>query len=495
MRTIAFVLIILQQYAVIGADIPKEDNVWVLTGETIDRFIAENTYALIEFYAPWCGHCKALEPHYSAAAAALEQKGSKTQLAKADATSSQYLSEAFGVSGFPTIAYYVNGTRSEYTGPREEAGIVEWIWKREMGVLETLRSEKAVQEFKEKGNFVIIGYFIKNSKRGELYDNVAKNLAESVASFGLRHVKDKESVRLVMVRNEFKDMDDETEIEFKGKWNFEQISNWILDSQYPTIGFNLNEKHKKIEYSLLLLMTENIDSASKDEELKSVLLKWEKKFREADKRLLIIFHDINKIDPYSSMYGNLKPGEVLLIDKKQQMVTKPDPRFREINPLTELKSRIEKQDAASVDALLQLAFDGNAPLYEQSEVVDLSEQKHAKILAASDYPKLIAEEHTDYLIEYYAPWCGHCTELAPVYEQLAEMMQLRYKGKVEVAKIDATKNDHLFPVHGFPHIVFLPAGEDKLKRRIDFKGPNTIQEMEAFIERHLSVFDDVKEEL
>jgi len=61
---------------------------------------------MIEFYAPWCGHCKALEPEWNEAALAL--KG-QVKLAKVDADAHKNLGSRFGVTGFPTIKYFDYG--------------------------------------------------------------------------------------------------------------------------------------------------------------------------------------------------------------------------------------------------------------------------------------------------------------------------------------------------------------------------------------------------
>ncbi|VDM75010.1 unnamed protein product [Strongylus vulgaris] len=98
---------------------------------------------LVEFFAPWCGHCKNLAPHWKAAAS--ELKG-KVKLGALDATVHTVMANKFGIRGFPTIKYFAPGSDAsdavDYDGGRTTSDIVSWASAK---ALENLPAPEVVQ--------------------------------------------------------------------------------------------------------------------------------------------------------------------------------------------------------------------------------------------------------------------------------------------------------------------------------------------------------------
>jgi protein disulfide-isomerase A1 len=97
-----------------------EKDVVVLGAENFTDFVKTNPYVLVEFYAPWCGHCQSLAPEWASAASIL--KGDSVPLAKVDATAHAELAKEFGVQGYPTILFFIDGLPKRYTGERVRYG-------------------------------------------------------------------------------------------------------------------------------------------------------------------------------------------------------------------------------------------------------------------------------------------------------------------------------------------------------------------------------------
>lgn len=86
-------------------------------------------YTLTQF-SPFSGHCKKLAPEYVKAAETLSKNDPPLSLAKVDATEEKALAERFGIQGFPTLYFFKNGEKLDYTGGRTAETIVNWMLKK-----------------------------------------------------------------------------------------------------------------------------------------------------------------------------------------------------------------------------------------------------------------------------------------------------------------------------------------------------------------------------
>jgi len=85
--------------------------------------------ALVEFFAPWCGHCKTLAPIYEELASAFESQSDKVTIAKVDADAHKELGRKWGVQGFPTLKWFdgKSATPEDYKSGRDLESLTAFI--------------------------------------------------------------------------------------------------------------------------------------------------------------------------------------------------------------------------------------------------------------------------------------------------------------------------------------------------------------------------------
>lgn len=128
MKTCSFVSLCLSGFAALAQ--AAQGTVTAVEARNFKSTLNEHDASLVEFYAPWCGHCKALEPKFDAAAQLLESEHSDLNVAlfKADATAQQALTSKYGIQSYPTIKLFYGSQEVEkYEGERETAALVDYL--------------------------------------------------------------------------------------------------------------------------------------------------------------------------------------------------------------------------------------------------------------------------------------------------------------------------------------------------------------------------------
>ncbi|KAM6971038.1 protein disulfide-isomerase TMX3 [Tautogolabrus adspersus] len=130
---------------------------------------------LVDFYAPWCGYCKKLEPVWYDVGVELKSSGSPVRVGKMDATAYSGMASEFGVRGYPTIKLLKGDLAYNYKGPRTKDDIVEFA-NRVAGPAVRALPSKQMFEHMMKRHDVLFVYVGGESPLKEKYNDVASEL-------------------------------------------------------------------------------------------------------------------------------------------------------------------------------------------------------------------------------------------------------------------------------------------------------------------------------
>jgi protein disulfide-isomerase A1 len=153
----------------------------------------------------------------------------------------------------------------------------------------------------------------------------------------------------------------------------------------------------------------------------------------------------------------------------------------------------EPLTAQTAISFTQQALEGTYSSYKKSEPIPESNNDAVKVVVGKTFEDIVYDKEKDVFVEFYAPWCGHCKKLAPVWDELGEVFEDKAPNVV-IAKIDATANslpDGL-EIGGFPTLIFFPADN---KEGIPYNADRDLETLREFVIDHASRPITEKEDL
>jgi len=465
LQSLVLRMLAILRVALLGAAVSVlGEDVLTLTTKDFDQTLKDHKHILVEFYAPWCGHCKKLAPEYEKAAT--ELKG-QIPLGKVDATEEKELATRYNVKGFPTMVWFEEAKQTEYDGGRTADTIVEWV--------------KSMT-----GPAVIEGAPALSAERPSITLHADSLLPgfEAAAKASRRKAawhfqKGGSATPKVVLVHQGEDPIELTE----GAGDEAAITSFLSDNVLPLFGKldgDTFEKYMEAGKGLVWSLFANEDGGVEEVYKKQRPLMSEVA-KKVKGRYFVTYTDTDKFkEAVDNMLGVTEFPAIAVQkkagDKKKFVYT------------GELSERAISQFIADVEA-------GTVEPKLKSEPIPEQNDDPVRVVVGNTLQQEVFVSDKDVMLEVYAPWCGHCKKLEPEYVKLAKKVKKEeLSDLLGIAKIDGTANDS--PVDslewsGFPTIYFVKAGAETLT----YEGERTAKGLWKYIKKHASKAQEIRERL
>lgn len=457
-----------------GEEKVDDADVLVLTKDNFQTNLDANDLILVEFYAPWCGHCKSLAPEYGKAATQLLKNSPPVRLAKVDATVHSELASKYGVSGYPTLFVFRNGKETKYNGPRDADGIVSYMKKQVGPAAKELTTKEQIEALasSDPSQFAVVGFF--ENQKSQLYSSFSmiSNRLRDTYIFG--KVFDPALAAEYKVTGEalvaIQKFDNDRSV-YSGSTKTSDVEAWIKLNSVSVLG-ECTEANRALYSARGVPLVKYFGLVDKQNA----------------KQLKYIS---NRIKPLAERFR--EQAAVCMVDKKTgaEQLRHLGLDSREFAFIVEKNGETFSYDGKFDKVLLEKfvadTLAGLTPIHIRSEPTPSSQNSDAAmVVVGKTFDSVVNDPTKGKLLEFYAPWCGHCKSLAPKYDELAK--KFKDNTDVVIAKIDATANYYdqkRFEIKGYPSLFWVPAGSNPKDEK--YEGPREVADMEKFIKKKLKV--------
>lgn len=340
--------------------------------------------------------------------------------------------------------------------------------KQSLPAVSILTSE-TLEDFKGTDKVVVVAYLDSSDKTSnETFTKLAEELRDTYA-FGASSdaaLAEAEEVKApaIVLYKQF----DEGKTIFSEKFDVDAIKEFVKVASTPLIGEVGPDTYSSYMNAGLPLAYIFSETADERKELGDSLKPLAEKFKGK-----INFATIDA-KAFGAHAGNLN------------LPTDKFPSFAIQDTVKNQKFPYDIEKKITLDDITSFVEDFTAGKIEpslKSEPIPETQEGPVTVVVGKNYEDVVLDDTKDVLIEFYAPWCGHCKALAPKYETLASLYaDSEFKDKVVIAKVDATANDVPDDIQGFPTIKLYPAGAKS--EPVNYSGSRTVEDLVQFVKEN-----------
>ncbi|CAG0879088.1 unnamed protein product [Darwinula stevensoni] len=462
-----------------------EHDVVQLSDDNFEHKLKRVDNALVMFFAPWCGHCKKLKPEFEEAAKILKNDDPPVLLAKVDCTESgKDTCGKFDVSGYPTLKIFQEGVLSkEYEGPRDSKGIVRYMRQTVGPAAKSFNSIEEVEKFLSSQDAAIIGFFKDDSSDMAKQFKKLSDKKRTVWKFGVTNKDD------VLDKYGYKD----NVVLFHPK----QLHSKFEESKYvfPKDGsMELEDFIRKFQHGLAGHRTPDTVTDFFDPDIPLIVAYYNVDYVKNLKgtnywrnRVMKVAKDfLGKlrfaVANHNDFQNELNDFGITFTSGEKPVIGAKDGKGQKF--IMDGEFSVEKLEKFAQDLL-----DGKLQPHVKSEdTPEPGPPGSVTVAVAKNFKEVVTDNGKDTLLEFYAPWCGHCKKLAPIYDELAEKM--KDEDGIAIVKMDATSNDvpSTYQVTGYPTLYWAP--KNKKDSPIRYSGGRELDDLIKYIAEHAT--DELK---
>jgi len=460
-------------------------DVLILTDETFEDEINKHDVAFVKFYAPWCGHCKSLAPKWKEVAAKFKDS-ENVAIAQVDCTEHSAVCGKYQVQGYPTLKVFlggVSGSVDDYQGDRSTGALIEFVEKKTVPPISVLSSaeeiEAALNDDDSDSNVVI---YVKedNAEVTELLTSVARKFEDLDWSLVVDGDLD-ESAKVVVTGDH---IEEPLSYSLGSPVDTEALSEYLSKNAYAPVQ-ELSQVTWSRAHARMVPMVIGVADYTEEGTVPDDFLQiMNEAAEEYGDRYAFIYGDSKQLgNAVKNIGGTGTVYPILLVlcahdDVKESYAGPDNFVWREGEEIT----------AEGVKKWLQEGLDGTVVPFRKSAPVPEENDGPVRVLVGNTFDEEIASKKFAF-VKFYAPWCGHCKSLAPIWEELAETAT---SDDVLIAKLDGTENymSPEFGVTSYPTLLWFEDG--KLAER--YSGGRTLEDLQEYINKQVSGEADAAEE-